>query len=203
MISGFKKVLCADVLIDVNRGSVAGQSSIVIRESGCNSAVNKLTITDVPDNSVAFTLDFDSGDGKFSQLSNYLNKGNGDGINSSCDLVIVSSHDDKLRVVIFDQKSKDPNLEKTFIQLLNSREFVSYLIRLIKCFYVNSFDVHSVDFFCSMGTTRVVKQSVNASVLSKERERRNKLQALGFREVLIKPDRGVRCGTIKYGTIAS
>ncbi|PAU40478.1 hypothetical protein CKF46_37050, partial [Klebsiella pneumoniae] len=72
--------------------------------------------------------------------SPYFDKSNGDGVNKSCDLVLITRDGDKFTVLIFDQKSKKPDIESSFLQLENSRVFVSYVINIISLIYKDNID---------------------------------------------------------------
>jgi len=187
------------VIIPLNPSQTNGVSSVVIHEEGELSAIRELIIKEVPDDSIAFTLDFSSKQGNerdkayYGQLSPYLDKTNGDGINKSCDLIIVTRNQDKFTVLIFDQKSAKPDIGRCHLQLENSRVFFQYLVSLISLVYQENIDSTKVSFRKAIGTTRIVKRLVNVAD-DPEMARRNDLKRLGIKEVSIKkmpsPDKG-------------
>ncbi|MBR9955760.1 hypothetical protein KEM66_00590, partial [Cronobacter sakazakii] len=112
MLENISSVLNKDVLIQLSSSQVPNSSFVVVHEEGELSEIKELTIKEIPDDSIAFTLDFSSkkdakgNSASFSQLSPYFDKGNGDGVNKSCDLVIITRNKNKFTILIFDQKSK-------------------------------------------------------------------------------------------------
>ncbi|SXF90119.1 hypothetical protein [Klebsiella variicola] len=200
MLERFIDVLNKDVLFDLSATPSPDSSVLVVREDGELSEIN---------DSIAFTLDFSSKKNSkengalFSQLSPYFDKSNGDGVNKSCDLVLITRDGDKFTVLIFDQKSKKPDIESSFLQLENSRVFVSYVINIISLIYKDNIDEGKIVFKRVIGTTRVVKTGVNAANHEQERSRREKLRALGMNEVSIKRTASIEKGWLDYRGIVS
>lgn len=209
MLERFVDVLNKDVLFDLSATPSPDSSVLVVREDGELSEIKELTIKEIPDDSIAFTLDFSSKKNSkengalFSQLSPYFDKSNGDGVNKSCDLVLITRDGDKFTVLIFDQKSKKPDIESSFLQLENSRVFVSYVINIISLIYKDNIDEGKIVFKRVIGTTRVVKTGVNAANHEQERSRREKLRALGMNEVSIKRTASIEKGWLDYRGIVS
>jgi len=199
VIESLRKVMSQKVLIALNPSQSNGVSSVIVYEDGELSDIKELTIKEVPDDSLAFTLDFSSkkndlrDKSHYGQLSPYLDKSNGDGINKSCDLIIVTRKNDDFTVLLFDQKSSKPDIERCHLQLENSRVFFQYLLNLISLVYEEKIASDQVAFRKVIGTTRTVKGFVNAGA-DPERARRDELKKLGIKEISIKklpsPDKG-------------
>lgn len=113
---------------------------LVVKENDPKSAIYKLKIKDVPDESFAFTLDHKTNkkDKKrycFTQISAYLHPENGEGINKGCDAVLITYYENHWYALILDLKSDKPDIPSTEKQLRNSELFVKYLCTLIENFY--------------------------------------------------------------------
>lgn len=161
------KIIDSRVVIDIIKK--ADDCELILKESDECSAISELRITGVPDNSIAFTLDFNetahNKKGKpsrlFKQLSSYVSSSNGDGINKSCDLVIMTPEekDDgfNLKIIVLDLKSErvGPRGE---IQVENSILFIDYLLSLAKHHYFEKY--HSVIYFKRLITTAAVKNAI-------------------------------------------
>lgn len=209
MLSKIRKIINKDVLFQVSKSQTTDSSSLVIKEDGELSEIKELTIKEIPDESIAFTLDFsdkvtnkDSG-ALFSQLSPYFDKSNGDGINKSCDLVLITKSNDKFTILIFDQKSKKPHFESSLLQLENSKLFISYMIDIISLLYDLHINQEDLIFKRAIGTTRVAKTCVNVANQSPEQLRRKKFRDHGINEVLIKRTASTEKGWIDYRGIVS
>ncbi|EPY2703934.1 TPA: hypothetical protein SJ428_004316 [Yersinia enterocolitica] len=200
MLENIKNILNKDVILPLSNSANPDSSFVILQEDGEFSEIKELTVKEIPDDSIAFTLDFsnkkkakDKG-GVFSQLSPYFDKANADGINKSCDLIIISRKEDKFCVLIFDQKSKKPDIDESFLQLENSRIFILYMINLIATIYGVTVKEEDLDFHRVIGTTRAIKASSNASKLDPEQLRRQELKRLGMKEISIRrtasPEKG-------------
>ncbi len=112
---------------------------LCFKEKATESVIKELKITSVPEHSVAFSLDYDPTDkalkNAYQQLSCYLNKENGVGINKGCDLVIMSKVKERYVALILDVKSNKPSAKATAKQLANSELFVRYMLSMIGCHY--------------------------------------------------------------------
>lgn len=200
MLENIKNILNKDVILPLSNSANPDSSFVILQEDGEFSEIKELTVKEIPDDSIAFTLDFsnkkkakDKG-AVFSQLSPYFDKANADGINKSCDLIIISRKEDKFCVLIFDQKSKKPDIDESFLQLENSRIFILYMINLIATIYGVTVKEEDLDFHRVIGTTRAIKTSSNASRLDPEQLRRQELKRLGMKEISIRrtasPEKG-------------
>ncbi|POE38582.1 hypothetical protein [Pectobacterium odoriferum] len=209
MLEFLPNVLSRKIIFTLSKAETEDSSSIIIREDGVSSEIKELTIKEIPDNSVAFTLDFsekkssDTEKSYFSQLSPYFDKGNGCGINKSCDLVIITQSNEKFIILIFDQKSRSPDLDLANIQLENSKIFITYIISLIRFFYNEDIREENLVFKKAIGTTRPVKRGTNTSSNQNEIERRNKLRQLGLNEITIKRTVSPEKGWLDYRGIVS
>lgn len=106
---------------------------LVVEETGTDSKIKRLIITDLEENSFAFTLDHKAP--CFKQLSAYFNSTNEDGINKSCDLVLFTQFKASWYVLILELKSNAPKLEPLQLQLQNSELFIRYIGTLIQAYY--------------------------------------------------------------------
>lgn len=209
MLENITNILNKDVLFDISSAPTPDSSSLIIKEDGEYSEIKELTIKEIPDDSIAFTLDFSSkksakdGGALFSQLSPYFDKSNGDGINKSCDLVLITRNNDRFTILIFDQKSKKPDLESSFLQLENSRIFIYYIINVISLVYGVRVNEGNLSFKRAIGTTRVVKTGVNAANHEQEKIRRERLRQLGMNEVSIKRTASLEKGWLDYRGIVT
>lgn len=200
MIESIKDILNKDIILNLSRSAIKDSSSIILQEEGEYSEIKELTVKEIPDDSIAFTLDFASkkstkgNNANFSQLSPYFDKSNPDGLNKTCDLIIITRKDDSFSVLIFDQKSKKPDIQDSFLQLENSRLFILYIIKVITTLYKVDVKEENIHYHRVIGTTRVIKNSVNASNLDPEQLRRKELKELGMKEITIKrtayPEKG-------------
>lgn len=200
MIENIKNILNKDIILNLSHSAIKDSASIVLQEEGEYSEIKELTVKEIPDDSIAFTLDFASkksakgNNANFSQLSPYFDKSNPDGLNKSCDLIIITRRNDSFSVLIFDQKSKKPDIQDSFLQLENSRLFILYIIKVISTLYKVEVKEENIEFHRVIGTTRVIKNSVNASNSELEKLRRKELKDLGMKEIAIKrtpyPEKG-------------
>jgi hypothetical protein len=131
-----------------------GNQTLIIKEDSPQSKIKKLFIKGVPENAVAFTLDYKTKRNQccFEQLSCYFNKSN-EHINKSCDLVLIAPQiDNNWKILIFDLKSDKPKVKDTNTQLLNSELFVRYLLLILKEHY--NIEVNNPEFKKVVGTTK-------------------------------------------------
>lgn len=125
MLNQLAKILNSSVIRPI-RGGIF----VDFYEKAEGSAIKKLTITNIPEHSLCFTLDSD----KLKQLSQYLNAKN-TVINKSCDIVIISVVNDEIIVLPADLKSDGGKFGRLRTQLYNSEVFVNYLLLLIEKHY--------------------------------------------------------------------
>ncbi|WP_423061291.1 hypothetical protein [Citrobacter portucalensis] len=161
-----KKIVDKRVVIPIVKNR--SNCELTLLESSEESAINQLKITDIPDHSFAFTLDFNEVISRkgaesrvFRKLSAYLESGNGDGINKSCDLVIVSPESSgekvNLKVIVLDLKSENAGA-RGCIQVENSVLFINYLLSLSHYHYDDK--PESVLFYKRIITTSAVKNAI-------------------------------------------
>lgn len=165
MTTNLSKIINKKVIIPITKSE--HDSFINLLESDEASKISELKITDIPDGSIAFTLDFNDvsnrrgGESRmFKKLSAYLEPENSDGINKSCDLVIVTQGNDeekKLKIVVLDLKS-DKAGARGETQVENSVLFIKYLLSILEFHYDEK---HSnVVFFKRLITTSAVKNAI-------------------------------------------
>lgn len=129
-----------------------GDQTLTVKESESLSKIKKLHIQGIPENAFAFTLDYKAKNSHcFQQLSCYLNKKT-EKINKGCDLVLMVSSENKIvQIVILDLKSDRLNKEDVKQQLVNSELYVRYLLSMAKEFY--PVDVEEYNFIKVIVTT--------------------------------------------------
>lgn len=117
-------------------------NKLIFREHSDGSSIKKLNIDHIPKNSIVFTLDFCVGKNKFPQLSQYLNSQRKDGLNKSCDIVIMVCNNKDIDVYFFDLKSEKIKSKDCSKQLKNSELFVlGYLLEsLMKNYHTSNYD---------------------------------------------------------------
>jgi hypothetical protein len=151
MLEALREIINPQVLI----GFDTDKKTLSLKEDGADSKISKLYITHIPEEIVAFTLDYAPG-GKenrwFKQLSPYINAGNGIGVNMGCDLVLLWHKDGKKIALIFDLKSDRFHPESTRKQLANSELYVRYLLSMVATHY--GVDVSDVEIKKTVGTTK-------------------------------------------------
>lgn len=134
MLAAIKDIINPDVVINQDMA----KNKILLKESGVDSKLSNLYITNLPDNAFAFTLDHQPG-GKdnriFQQLSPYINICNKKGVNKGCDLILLWQEDNVYTALIFDLKSDKPKVEATQKQLDNSELFLKYVLSMLSMHY--------------------------------------------------------------------
>ncbi|VXC72445.1 conserved hypothetical protein [Enterobacterales bacterium 8AC] len=134
MLEAIKDIVHPDVVINQD----TAKKELMLKEDGADSKISKLFITNIPDNAFAFTLDHQPGGDNnrwFSQLSPYVNKSNGKGVNKGCDLIVLWCEAHVHTALVFDLKSDKPKVEATQKQLDNSELFLKYLLSMIATHY--------------------------------------------------------------------
>ncbi|WP_368226041.1 hypothetical protein [Aeromonas sp. R1-1] len=175
-------------------------SFLRLSESSPGSKVQSVDILEIPDDSLAFTLDHDEpNDRSFKKLSSYFNPENGIGINKSCDLVVFTlrevvdidevSKKAKADILIADLKSDTLSIRGE-IQIENSILFVNYLIQLCKYYY--HLDI-SPNFIRRIITTQAIKSPIG---------RDRNINRGQLRAVPITVDKQKKCA-IRYSRIIS
>ena len=110
MINAIKKII--DERVNVKIIKTKNDFELILKEGDPGSDIDELRITNIPEDSFAFTLDYTSTIGSrkrirlFRKLSCYINSNNDDGVNKSCDLVIVTRINNRVNVIVLDLKSK-------------------------------------------------------------------------------------------------
>ncbi|TWV83910.1 hypothetical protein [Moraxella sp. VT-16-12] len=117
-------------------------NKLIFRENSDGSSIKKLNIDHIPKNSIVFTLDLCVGKNRFPQLSQYLNSQRKDGLNKSCDIVIMVCNNEDIDVYFFDLKSEKIKSKDCSKQLKNSELFVlGYLLKsLMKNYHTSDYD---------------------------------------------------------------
>ncbi|HBT3542865.1 TPA: hypothetical protein MBH72_005533, partial [Klebsiella pneumoniae] len=109
MISTIKKIIDDRVKIEIIK--TVNDFELILKEDSSESDISELKIINIPEDSFAFTLDYTSQTGAlknvrlFKKLSCYVSSENKDGINKSCDLVIVTKRNNVINVIVMDLKS--------------------------------------------------------------------------------------------------
>lgn len=129
-----KQIINPDVIVNIATES----QTLTLKESGADSKIKKLHIQNIPQNTFAFTLDYQPSGPEnrmFKQLSCYVDISNKNAINKGCDLVLLIPQIKHYTVLLFELKSKKPKQVATEKQLLNSELYVRYLMTLVKHHY--------------------------------------------------------------------
>ncbi|MGR3840875.1 hypothetical protein ACUZX0_04920 [Serratia marcescens] len=163
MLSGIRGIVDERVMIPVITKSSLNE--IVLKENNENSVIRDLVISNIPDNSIAFTLDYNSekeDDRRlFKKLSCYLSSSNGNGINKSCDLVIVTPKNEEdgvyLDILVIDLKSEKVS-SRGYAQIENSVLFIDYLLKLCHFYYDEKFK--KIVYYKRLITTSAVKNAI-------------------------------------------
>lgn len=163
MINKLRDLLSENIILPIHfRGSLG--NFILMKEDGYNSAIKKLIIYGIPDNSIIISLDICTNKMNsqekliYSRLNHYLRKECDVGVNKRCDLTIFFEQDDSLHIISIDLKSKDPDIESSAIQLKNSEIYIKYLIELLTSFY--DFN-NSVYYYKALIDARSRKKTTN------------------------------------------
>lgn len=150
MLAAIREIINPNVVIAHDMA----KKELMLKEDGSDSKINKLYITNVPDEFVAFTLDHQPGGSDnrwFKQLSPYVDAGNNKGVNKGCDLIVLWQVNDRYIALIFDLKSNNPKPGATQKQLDNSELFLRYLLEMAKHHY--QVDINNIEFKKAIVTT--------------------------------------------------
>ena len=181
MLAAIKEIINPEVVLEI----ATGDSQLILKESGNDSKVKKLFIESVPEGSFAFTLDHQpSGRNNrmYKQLSCYVDISNKKNINKGCDLILFVPQESNYTILIFDLKSKKPNMTDTEKQLLNSELFVRYLMTLIQEHY--EVDTNCVNYKRSIVTTSM-KNGVPKSITYRPNEKQRGLESFYVKPVRV------------------
>lgn len=134
MLAAMKEMMNPEVVIACD----LAKKELLLKEEGADSRIKKLYITHMPDNALAFTLDYQPGGNAnrwFKQLSPYIDASNNKGVNKGCDLIVLWQEGEQSFALIFDLKSDKPRPEVTSKQLNNSELFLRYLLSMLNMHY--------------------------------------------------------------------
>ncbi len=133
MLAAMKEIINPDVVINCD----TAKKQLKLKEDGADSKVAELYIEHIPDNALAFTLDYQPkrDKQKFKQLSLYVKSTNDVGVNKGCDLIILWQDTEQRRALVFDLKSDSPKPQATQKQLDNSELFLKYLLSMAAVHY--------------------------------------------------------------------
>ena len=149
MLAAMKEIINPDVIIDFD----TKKKRLKLKEEGADSKVAELYIEHIPDNALAFTLDYQPKRNKqrYKQLSLYVNSTNDVGVNKGCDLIILWQDTKQKRALVFDLKSDKPRPQATQKQLDNSELFLKYLLSMAKAHY--GIDANGIEIDKAIVTT--------------------------------------------------
>lgn len=133
MLTAMKEIINPDVVINYN----TAKKQLKLKEDGADSKVAELYIEHIPENALAFTLDYQpkKDKQKYKQLSLYVKSTNDIGVNKGCDLIILWQDAEQKRALVFDLKSDSPKAQATQKQLDNSELFLRYLLSMAEVHY--------------------------------------------------------------------
>ena len=133
MLAAMKEIINPDVVIHYD----TAKKKLKLKEEGADSKVAELYIEHIPDNALAFTLDYQpkKDKQKFKQLSLYINSTNDMGVNKGCDLIILWQNAEQKRALVFDLKSDRLKPKDNQKQLDNSELFLKYLLSMAEVHY--------------------------------------------------------------------
>ena len=180
ILDAIKDIIHIDVVLEI----ITGEKKLILKENSKDSKINKLHITNLPENTFAFTLDHQPKSKEsrlYKQLSCYFNIGN-NRINKGCDLVLLIPEENKLIALIFDLKSDQIKLEKTKIQLLNSELYVRYLMSMVKAHYQVNID--DIEYKQAVVST-IPRNGINRNSTYKPNDRKNQNQSFHIQKVKV------------------
>jgi len=133
MLAAMREIINPDVVIHYDTAN----KQLKLKEDGADSKVATLYIEHIPDNALAFTLDYQpkKDKQKYKQLSLYVKSTNGVGVNQGCDLIILWQDTEQKRALVFDLKSDRLKPKDNQTQLDNSELFLKYLLSMAEVHY--------------------------------------------------------------------
>ena len=142
MLAAMREIINPDVVINYD----TAKKQLKLKEDGVDSKVAELYIEHIPNNALAFTLDYQPkrNKQKFKQLSLYVNSTNDVGVNKGCDLIILWQDAEQKRALVFDLKSDRLKPKDNQKQLDNSELFLKYLLSMAAVHY--GINVDSIEF---------------------------------------------------------
>lgn len=149
MLAAMKEIINPDVVIDYD----TAKKQLKLKEDGPDSKVAELYIEHIPDNALAFTLDYQpkKDKQKYKQLSLYISSTNDAGVNKGCDLIILWQDTEQKRALVFDLKSDRLKPKDNQKQLDNSELFLKYLLSMAEVHY--EIDANSIEIDKAIVTT--------------------------------------------------
>jgi hypothetical protein len=143
MLAAMKEIINPDVVITYD----TAKKKLKLKEDGADSKVAELYIEHIPDNALAFNLDYQpkKDKQKYKQLSLYVNSTNDSGVNKGCDLIILWQDADQKRALVFDLKSDRLKPKDNQKQLDNSELFLKYLLSMAVVHYEINTDGIEID----------------------------------------------------------
>ncbi|ODR85649.1 hypothetical protein [Shewanella xiamenensis] len=133
MLAAMREIINPDVVINYD----TAKKRLKLKEDGADSKVATLYIEHIPDNALAFTLDYQPKNDKqkYKQLSLYVKSTNDMGVNKGCDLIILWQDTEQKRALVFDLKSDRLKPKDNQKQLDNSELFLKYLLSMAVVHY--------------------------------------------------------------------
>ena len=143
MLAAMREIINPDVVINYD----TAKKQLKLKEDGVDSKVAELYIEHIPNNALAFTLDYQPkrNKQKFKQLSLYVNSTNDVGVNKGCDLIILWQDAEQKRALVFDLKSDRLKPKDNQKQLDNSELFLKYLLSMAAVHYGINVDSIEID----------------------------------------------------------
>ena len=143
MLAAMREIINPDVVINYD----TAKKQLKLKEDGVDSKVAELYIEHIPNNALAFTLDYQPkrNKQKFKQLSLYVNSTNDVGVNKGCDLIILWQDTEQKRALVFDLKSDRLKPKDNQKQLDNSELFLKYLLSMAAVHYGINVDSIEID----------------------------------------------------------
>ncbi|GAB2189768.1 hypothetical protein MAH1_13760 [Sessilibacter sp. MAH1] len=133
MLAVMREIINPDVVINYD----TEKKQLTLKEDGADSKVAELYIKQMPENALAFTLDYQpkKEKQKYKQLSLYVNSTNDVGVNKRCDLIILWQDAEQKRALVLDLKSDRLKPKDNQKQLDNSELFLKYLLSMAEVHY--------------------------------------------------------------------
>ena len=149
MLAAMREIINPDVVINYD----TAKKQLKLKEDGVDSKVAELYIEHIPNNALAFTLDYQPkrNKQKFKQLSLYVNSTNDVGVNKGCDLIILWQDTEQKRALVFDLKSDRLKPKDNQKQLDNSELFLKYLLSMAEVHY--EIDANGIEIDKAIVTT--------------------------------------------------
>lgn len=149
MLAAMREIINPDVVIHYD----TAKKKLKLKEDGADSKVAELYIDHIPDNALAFTLDYQpkKDKQKYKQLSLYVKSTNGVGVNQGCDLIILWQDTKQKRALVLELKSDRLKPKDNQKQLYNSELFLKYLLSMAELHY--GIDANGIEIDKAIVTT--------------------------------------------------